>query len=228
MSHHISSVTKKGSAPRGYLRFLSLLAGLVPLALVAARLYSQEATISVDVKVVNVPATVRDKHGQIVNTLTKEDFLLQEDGRQQSIRYFSRESDLPLTLGLLVDTSMSQRRVLDQERSASYSFLDKMLQAKDQAFVIHFDREVELLQDLTSSREKLEAALGKLQTPEQPQSVPGGGSGGGQGGGGNWPGGGGGWPGGDGGRGGHVVVVAAAAMAAGHCSTMRSILLPTK
>lgn len=171
---------------------------VLPVVLLLAadtRLRSQEPTIAVDVNVVNVLATVRDKHGQIVNSLNKDDFILTEDGRSQTIRYFSRESNLPLTLGLLVDTSLSQRRVLDQERSASYSFLDKMLQAKDTAFIIHFDREVELLRDLTSSREKLEAALGKLQTPEQPQLVRGGGSGGGQGGPGGWPGG--------GGRGGH-------------------------
>jgi VWFA-related protein len=126
---------------------------------------SQEPTISVDVKVVNVLATVRDKHGQVVRNLTKDDFTLEEDGRPQAIRYFTRESNLPLTLGLLVDTSMSQRRVLDKERTASYSFLDKMLQPKDVAFLIHFDREVELLQDLTSSHEKLESALRSLQTP---------------------------------------------------------------
>jgi len=128
-------------------------------------LRSQEPVISVDVKVVNVLATVRDKHGQVVRNLTKADFTLEEDGRPQAIRYFTRESNLPLTLGLLVDTSMSQRRVLDKERTASYTFLDKMLQPKDVAFLIHFDREVELLQDLTSSHEKLEAALRSLQTP---------------------------------------------------------------
>jgi VWFA-related protein len=129
------------------------------------RVHGQEPTIAVDVKVVNVLATVRDKHGQIVNSLTKDDFTLQEDGRAETIKYFSRESDLPLTLGLLVDTSLSQRRVLGEERSASYSFLDKILRPKDQAFVIHFDHEAELLQDLTSSKEKLQAALDKLETP---------------------------------------------------------------
>jgi hypothetical protein len=72
-------------------------------------------TLSVQVKVVNVLATVRDKHGKIVNNLTKDDFTLTEDGRPQTIHYFTRETDLLLTLGLLVDTSMSQRRVLDQE-----------------------------------------------------------------------------------------------------------------
>jgi hypothetical protein len=73
-------------------------------------------TMSVKVNVVNVLATVRDKHGKIVNTLAKDDFTISEDGRPQTIHYFTRESDLPLTLGLMVDTSMSQRRVLDQER----------------------------------------------------------------------------------------------------------------
>jgi len=124
-------------------------------------------TMSVQVKVVNVLATVRDKHGKIVNDLGKDDFTLTEDGRPQSIHYFTRESDLPLTLGLLVDTSLSQRRVLDQERSASHGFLDQMVRAdKDKAFIIHFDREVELLQDLTNSHEKLEDALGKLNSPQ--------------------------------------------------------------
>jgi len=150
------------------------------------------ATFSVKVKVVNVLATVRDKRGKIVNNLTKDDFSLTEDGRPQSIRYFSRETDLPLTLGLLVDTSLSQRRVLDQERDASHSFLDQMVREdKDKAFIIHFDREVELLQDLTSSHPKLEKALGELQTPQYNQDTGGGG--------GNWPSG----PGGPGRRGGH-------------------------
>jgi VWFA-related protein len=108
---------------------------------------------------------------------------LEEDGRPQTIKYFTHETDLPLTLGLLVDTSLSQRRVLDQERSASQIFLDQVLRVdKDLAFVIHFDREVELLQDLTSSREKLQAALALLQTPQPaeerasngPDSYPGG------------------------------------------------------
>src|SRR5262249_8325413 len=186
--------------------FIYALLAAAGLAFGEAWLLAQEPTIAVDVKVVNVLATVRDKHGQIINNLSKDDFILQEDGRPQSIRYFSRESDLPLTLGLLVDTSLSQRRVLDQERSASYSFLDKMLRAKDTAFVIHFDHEAELLQDLTSSREKLQSALDKLKTPDEPTLARGGGQGGSGGGGqsgGGWPGGGGGGYPGGGGRGGH-------------------------
>ena len=145
------------------------------------------STMSVDVKVVTLPVTVRDKKGQIVRNLTKDDFVLQEDGRPQVIKYFTQDANLPLTLGLLVDTSLSQRNVLDQERNASKVFLDQMLtNAKDKAFLIHFDREVELLQDLTSSREKLQAGLELLRTPQHegsnsdpsdPQSAPGSGNG---------------------------------------------------
>jgi VWFA-related protein len=123
-------------------------------------------SIAVDVKVVTLPVTVRDKHGKIVRDLTKDDFTLQEDGRPQTIKYFSQDANLPLTLGLLVDTSRSQTSVLDAERNASRGFLERMLvQPKDKAFLIHFDKEVELLQDLTSSREKLQAALELLKAP---------------------------------------------------------------
>jgi VWFA-related protein len=144
-----------------------------------------QPTIAVEVKTVSVLATVRDKHGKIISNLTKDDFQLDEDGRPQTINYFAHESDLPLRLGLLVDTSLSQRRVLDQERSASYSFFDKLLrQDKDLAFVIHFDREVELLQDFTPSRPQLQAALQKLSTPQFDGGGSNGGGGGGNGGGG--------------------------------------------
>lgn len=156
---------------------------LVSTASFAALLRADDnpTTFSTDVNVVNVFATVHDKKGQIVSTLNRDDFTLQEDGRPQIIKYFARESDLPLTLGLLVDTSMSQRRVLGAEKTASYTFLEQVLREdKDHAFVIHFDHEVELLQDLTSSRAKLEKALDSLQTPEMDQQ--GGGRGGGGGG----------------------------------------------
>ena len=151
--------------------------------------------IAVEVKTVSVLATVRDKHGKIIPNLNREDFSLQEDGRPQTINYFARETDLPLRLGLLVDTSLSQRKVLEQERTASYSFLDHMLRPdKDLDFIIHFDREVELLQDFTSARPKLQAALQSVQTPQRDsnngggsnggRSNPNGGYGGGRGGGG--------------------------------------------
>jgi VWFA-related protein len=135
----------------------------------------ETTTIKKDVNVVNVLATVRNKQGQLVNNLTKDDFKLEDDGRLQTIRYFSKVTDLPLTLGLLVDTSLSQRRVLEQERTASYTFLEDLLREwKDKAFVVHFDGEVELLQDLTNSRPKLEAALQKLEVPDARQQQTGG------------------------------------------------------
>jgi len=144
---------------------------LSSLAAAPGRLRGEpDNTFTTDVKVVNVFATVRDKQGKIVRNLTKDDFTLTEDGRPQTIRYFAQQTDLPLTLGLLVDTSMSQRRLIDTERDASYRFFDQVLREdKDMAFVIHFDREVELLQDLTASRKQLEKALGDLKTPSPGQ-----------------------------------------------------------
>jgi VWFA-related protein len=153
------------------------------LLLTGAPLSSQEKpAISVDVKVVNVLATVRDKHGELVSNLGKDDFVLEEDGHPQTIAYFSHETDLPLALGLLVDTSGSQRRVLSEERAASRGFLDNMVrEGQDKAFIIHFDREVELLQDLTASHQKLESALDLIEIG-QPDNDPssGGQPGGGQ------------------------------------------------
>jgi len=137
------------------------------------------------VKVVNGPATVRTKKGEIVRDLTKDDFTLAEDGRPQHIKYFAKDNNLPLSIGLLVDTSGSQRRLIEQERSASRVFLQQMMrEGQDKAFVIHFEGEVELLQDLTTSRQKLEAALDALQSPEMQRSrggYPGSGGGGGRG-----------------------------------------------
>ena len=155
-------------------------ATLLALLLAALPLTSQQSPITVNVAAVNLLATVRDKHGNLVRNLSKDDFSLEQDTKPQTITYFAKESDLPLTLGLLVDTSLSQRRVLDQERTASRSFLDHVLrQDKDKAFLIHFDHEVELLQDLTSSRQKLQAAIDQIHTPQFSQTSTNGGSGGG-------------------------------------------------
>jgi VWFA-related protein len=133
-------------------------------AAVAGLARAQDATFSTDVRVVSVLATVRDTQGKIVPDLTRDDFDLTEEGRPQTIRYFSRETDLPLTLGLLVDTSLSQREVLAEEKSASRRFVEKVLREdRDQTFLIHFDHDTELVQDLTSSRAKLEHALDELE-----------------------------------------------------------------
>jgi len=113
---------------------------------------------------------VRTKSGQIVNDLTKDDFSLAENGRPEVIKYFSRESDLPLTIGLMVDTSMSQARVLESERSASFQFVDQVLrEGKDKVFVTQFDMAVMTRQQLTSSRRDLEQSLPFVDTPSKNQ-----------------------------------------------------------
>jgi len=154
------------------LKYFAVLLALVNLAtpLAAQKAEDTVTTIKKDVNVVNVLATVRNKQGQIVTTLTKEDFALEVDGKPQTIRYFARVTDTPLTLGLLVDTSYSQRRLLEKERTASYTFLNDLLnESRDKAFVMHFDFEIELLQDLTSSRPKLQSALQKIEVAEPRQ-----------------------------------------------------------
>ncbi len=122
-------------------------------------------TFSTGVQVVNLFAVAKNSSGHTRNNLRKDDFKLQVDGKPQSIAYFSQQTDLPLTLGLLVDTSASMLRVFDTERLASTKFLKQVLrQHSDQAFLIHFDRTVELLQPLTSSRRKMQSALGILDS----------------------------------------------------------------
>jgi VWFA-related protein len=177
--------------------FLFAGASLATYRLASAQDSSKDATFSSDVNVVNVFATVHDKQGKIIRTLGKEDFFLEDEGHPQPIQYFAQQSDLPLTLGLLIDTSGSQRNVLEPERHASYRFLEQVMRPeKDKAFVIHFDYEVELLQDLTSSKKDLEASLDDLSVSRPQMNRRGQG---GQGGGGGYPGGGS-YPGGGGGR----------------------------
>jgi VWFA-related protein len=121
-------------------------------------------TISVDVEVVNLFLTVRNKQGGLVANLEKADFTVEEDGRPQTIKYFARQSDLPLTLGLLVDTSVSQGNLIEQERHASSQFFSQVLRvSKDQAFLISFDVNVDMLQDMTDSVRLLRGGLDKLR-----------------------------------------------------------------
>ncbi|MEP6960737.1 MAG: VWA domain-containing protein, partial [Acidobacteriota bacterium] len=120
------------------------------------------AQFTSSVRVVNVFVTVRDKDGELVHGLTQSDFELSEDGRKQTIRYFSAESDLPLTLGLLFDLSGSQRTVLEQQRRASVTFLNQVLRTGDSAFLIGFDQKVTLLEPLSPSRILLRQDLAEL------------------------------------------------------------------
>ena len=121
------------------------------------------AAISVDVDVVSILASVRDKRGGLVANLEKNDFTVLEDGKPQTIKYFTRETDLPLTIGLLIDVSRSQENLIDTERRAASAFFSQVLQKKDEAFLISFGEESELLQDYTTSARLLTTAMGDLK-----------------------------------------------------------------
>src|ERR1019366_7128617 len=133
------------------------------------------ASIKVDVDVVSVLASVRDKKGALVPNLAKEDFTILEDGKAQLIKYFTRETDLPLTLGLLIAVSGSQRNLrqierhatqptlIQIERNAAPQFFAQVLGKKDEAFLISFGEEAELLQDYSGSARLLTSAMNDLR-----------------------------------------------------------------
>jgi VWFA-related protein len=136
------------------------------LLLAAAAVPAQEPdapTIKVDVSLVNILCSVRNKSNGLVGNLEKRDFTLYEDGKQQELKYFTRETDLPLTIGMLVDISGSQERLIETERRAAYAFFSQVLRKKDEAFLISFGPEAELLQDFTSSPKLLQDGLSQLR-----------------------------------------------------------------
>jgi VWFA-related protein len=120
-------------------------------------------TFRKNVTVVNVQFTVKDKHGALIPNLTKDHFDLLEEGKPQTIKYFSAQSDLPITLGLLVDSSKSMERTLPEEKVVASGFLQKVITSKDLAFVISFDISVDLLQDLTNNMRSLRNGLDKAR-----------------------------------------------------------------
>lgn len=121
----------------------------------------QEPTFKAEVREVPVYFVVKDKHGTLVPNLTKDSFQVLEDGAPQTIKSFRADTDRPLTLGLMVDTSGSQMRVLDYEKEAGAQFIKQVLTPKDEAFMISFDVNVNLDQDLTSDKQTLIHALNK-------------------------------------------------------------------
>jgi VWFA-related protein len=135
--------------------------------------------IKVQAREVLLPVTVIDKKGALVTNLTAKDFTLTEDGRPQVIKSFTTQSNLPFRLGLLVDTSRSVYSAMDSERKAAEKFVELMLPADpkaavrgDEAFLIHFDREVELLEDFTNSRDKLDHELDAMTPTSQERNNP--------------------------------------------------------
>ena len=139
------------------MKLLAVVLALAPL------LPAQDEPIRVDVNLVSVLASVRGKNGALIGNLEKGDFKIFEDGKEQTIKNFARETDLPLTIGLLVDTSESQERLIEIERRAAAQFFSKVLRTKDEAFLIQFGAEAELLQDSTNSTRLLQDGLRQLR-----------------------------------------------------------------
>lgn len=139
------------------------IAALAVCSALAQEPNAQEPTINVNVDVVNLLCSVRNKQGGLIGNLGKDDFLLSENGKPQTIKYFTRETDLPLTIGLLIDVSRSQERLIDVERQAAEQFFSAVLRQKDLAFLISFGQDAELLQDYTSSPRLLNAAMRDLK-----------------------------------------------------------------
>ena len=116
-------------------------------------------TFKANVNVVSLYFNVKDKHGLLIPHLNTGDFEVLEDGKPQTIKYFSADTSQPLTLGILIDSSASQTRVLEMEKEVGSEFLQEVLREKDLAYVISFDVNVDLLQDYTNSTRTLKAAL---------------------------------------------------------------------
>src|ERR1700752_2934861 len=154
---------------------LLLLSALVALLAAASIAIGQQApaqkaddqqpaeTLKLNVNVVQLFFNVKDKHGALIPGLTKDEFEISEDSKAQTIKYFTAETNLPLTLGIMIDSSGSQRNVLDMEKEVGGAFLKQILTDKDEAYVIGFDISVDLLQDFTRDVHRLQAALNKVK-----------------------------------------------------------------
>src|SRR5215467_7676483 len=140
-------------------------AGCAALMLLAASpgLPQDGTSIRVEVDLVNVLCSVRDSHGGLVNHLKQDDFILLENGKPQIIRHFTRESDLPLTMGLLVDTSNSQVRLIGDELHAATQFFEQVIHPRDSAFLMSFDAQVKVVMERSGSPQAIKAGLEKLR-----------------------------------------------------------------
>jgi VWFA-related protein len=124
---------------------------------------SQGPTIRAQVSLVNLFVTVRDKSKHIVTDLKQEDFKAFEDGQPQQIAFFSKEVTLPITLALLLDTSGSEQFMLPSIQDAGARFLDRVLRKGDEALVMSFDSDVDLLADFTEDRGQLDRGIRKAR-----------------------------------------------------------------
>jgi VWFA-related protein len=118
-----------------------------------------DQTLKAQTTVVNIFATVRDKHHGIISDLTEKDFKILEDGQEQKVAFFSKDRNLPVTMGVLMDTSGSMDRILNAEQDAASRFLERVMRKNDEAMVISFDLDVNLLADFTADTAVLERAI---------------------------------------------------------------------
>jgi VWFA-related protein len=127
--------------------------------------------LKTQVSVVNVFVTLRDKHHTIISDLTQNDFKILEDGQEQKVAFFSKEVEMPITLGILMDTSGSMDRILPAEQDAASRFVKRVLRKNDEAMVISFDVDVNLLADFTQDTSVLERAIRRTVMNAPPTGI---------------------------------------------------------
>jgi VWFA-related protein len=118
-----------------------------------------QETLKVQTTVVNVFVTVRDKHNGIISDLAEKDFTIYEDGQPQKVAFYSKEVNMPITLGVLIDTSGSMANIIGAEQDTASRFLQEVMRKRDEAMVIGFDFDVNLLADFTQDMSVLERAI---------------------------------------------------------------------
>ena len=133
-----------------------LVTGATTLASVAQE---PETTFKSDVKLVNVFVTVTDAHGGPVSSLQKENFALKEDGKEQKIAFFSRESALPLSIVLAIDTSLSTKKDLPLEQAAAHKFAHTILRPQDGLAVYKFSEEVTQVVPFTADLSRIDNGI---------------------------------------------------------------------
>ncbi|HZP34027.1 MAG TPA: VWA domain-containing protein [Candidatus Acidoferrales bacterium] len=155
----------EAASPKLFVAALALLLLFPQLPLRPAQSsQAQQPGIRVQVNLVNLFATVRDKKTkQIISSLQQDDFKIAEDGVEQKISFFSRESTLPITLGLLIDTSGSETNMLGAEQEAAVRFLSRVMRKGDLAMVVSFDTDSDLLADLTDDQGRLDRAINRTR-----------------------------------------------------------------
>jgi len=143
------------------MHLMKQLLGALLLFIIVLAAFGQEPqfTLKVETNLVNVPSTVTDRKGRLVPNLTKDDFIIEEDGKRQEIAKFAKENELPLTLAILMDTSRSVLPVLPEEKETAIAFINSILTQKDLAMVVKFDRYAKMIQSFTESKRRMADAL---------------------------------------------------------------------